>query len=66
MSTPARYVVDQRKVLVAVAASIAICAYPFLTQKPPSAEDKPKENPHKKSTREERLEWMRSDAMPAK
>ena len=65
MVTPARYAVDQRKVFVAVAACTALCAYPFLSQKPKDDAPKP-QHPKKKSTREERLEWMRSDEMPAK
>jgi hypothetical protein len=64
MSTPARYVVNQWKVLGAVSACVALCAYPFLVQKPQDA--KPKPHPSKKTTRQERIEWMQSDAMPSK
>jgi hypothetical protein len=64
MTTPARYAVNQWKVLGAVSACIALCAYPFLAQKP--LEQKQEQHPAKKSTRQERIDWMKSDAMPAK
>jgi hypothetical protein len=64
MTTPARYVVNQWKVFGAVSACIALCAYPFLGQKP--LEQPQEQHPAKKSTRQERIDWMKSDAMPPK